>query len=88
VPYEQHERELVKRLAEFPSVVRNATVKRGPQQLAAYAIEVADDFNRFYDNCRVLGSEQEAFRLSLCRATRIVIAQCLQLVGVEAPERM
>jgi arginyl-tRNA synthetase len=63
-------------------------VKRGPQQVAAYAIEAADHFNRFYDNCRVLGSEQEAARLALCRATQTVIAQCLHLVGVEAPERM
>jgi arginyl-tRNA synthetase len=88
VPYEQHERELVKRLADFPAVVRNATAKRGPQQVAAYAIELADDFNRFYDNCRVLGSEQESSRLALCRATREVIARSLGLLGVDAPERM
>jgi arginyl-tRNA synthetase len=88
VPFEAYERELVKRLAEFPAVVRNATEKRGPQQVAAYAIELADDFNRFYDNCRVLDSEQEASRLALCRATREVIARCLQLLGVAAPERM
>lgn len=88
MPLEEYERELVKRLAEFPAVVRNATEKRGPQQVAAYAIELADDFNRFYDNCRVLDSEQEASRLALCRATREVIARCLQLLGVVAPERM
>jgi len=82
------ERNLIKRLIEFPEIVRDATAKRGPQSLPAYAIKVADDFHRFYTECRVLGSEQEAFRLSLCRATRIVIAQCLQLVGVAAPERM
>jgi arginyl-tRNA synthetase len=82
------ERNLIKRLIEFPEVVRDATAKRGPQSLPAYAIKVADDFHRFYTECRVLGSDQEVFRLSLCRATRIVIAQCLQLVGVEAPDRM
>jgi arginyl-tRNA synthetase len=87
-PLEKEERNLIKRLIEFPEVVRDATAKRGPQSLPAYAIKVADDFHRFYTECRVLGSEQEAFRLSLCRATRIVIAQCLQLVGVDAPERM
>ena len=88
VPLEEHERELIKRLVEFPAVVLNATERRGPQQIAAYAIQVADDFNRFYDNCRVLGSEQEATRLAICRATREVIARSLQLVGVCAPERM
>ena len=82
------ERNLIKRLAEFPAVVRDAAAKRGPQSIPAYAIKVADDFHRFYTECRVLGSEQEMFRLALCRATRVVIAESLQLVGVEAPERM
>jgi arginyl-tRNA synthetase len=82
------ERELVKRLAELPGVVADALKKRGPQGVPAYAIRVADDFHRFYHEHRVLESEQEAFRLGLCRATRAVIARCLDLVGVEAPERM
>jgi arginyl-tRNA synthetase len=82
------ERELVKRLAELPAVVADALAKRGPQGVPAYAIRVADDFHRFYHEHRVLESEQAAFRLGLCRATRTVIARCLDLVGVDAPERM
>jgi len=82
------ERELIKRLAELPAVVADAAAKRGPQAIPAYAIRVADDFHRFYHEQRVLDSEQQAFRLGLCRATRTVIARCLDLVGVEAPERM
>jgi arginyl-tRNA synthetase len=68
--------------------VTDAAVKRGPQAIPAYAIRVADDFHRFYHEHRVLESEQEAFRLELCRATQRVIARCLDLVGVDAPERM
>jgi arginyl-tRNA synthetase len=49
---------------------------------------VADDFHRFYHEHRVLGSEAEAFRLGLVRATQTVIALSLDLVGVEAPARM
>jgi arginyl-tRNA synthetase len=56
--------------------------------LPSYAIRVADDFHRFYHDVRVLGSEAESFRLALCRSTQLVIARCLDLVGVEAPERM
>ena len=82
------ERELVKRLAELPSVAADALAKRGPQGVPTYAIRVADDFHRFYHEHRVLESEQEAFRLGLCRATQRVIARCLDLVGVEAPDRM
>ncbi len=87
-PLAPEERELVKRLAELPGTVADALAKRGPQVVPAYAIRVADDFHRFYHEHRVLESEQEAFRLGLCRATRTVIARCLDLVGVEAPERM
>jgi arginyl-tRNA synthetase len=88
VPLAAEERELVKRLADLPAVVADALAKRGPQGIPAYAIRVADDFHRFYHAHRVLESEQEAFRLGLCRATQAVIARCLDLVGVEAPERM
>ena len=87
-PLASEERELVKRLAELPAVAAEALAKRGPQGVPNYAIRVADDFHRFYHEHRVLESDEQAFRLGLCRATRTVIARCLDLVGVEAPERM
>jgi arginyl-tRNA synthetase len=87
-PLAPEERELVKRLAEFPAVAAEAAEKYGPQGIPTYAIRVADDFHRFYHEHRVLESDQQAFRLALCRATQIVIARSLDLVGVEAPERM
>ena len=65
------ERELVKRLAEFPAMVAEATERRGPHALPTYAIRVADDFHRFYHDHRVLESEEEPFSLALCRATRV-----------------
>jgi arginyl-tRNA synthetase len=82
------ERELVKRLADFPAVVAEATERRGPHQLTVYAIRLADEFHRFYHEHRVLESDAQAFRLGLVRATRAVVARCLDLVGVEAPEKM
>jgi arginyl-tRNA synthetase len=82
------ERELVKRLLEFPAVVAQATERQAPHAIPIYAIRVADDFHRFYHEHRVLESEQEAFRLGLVRAVQLVIARCLDLIGVDAPERM
>jgi arginyl-tRNA synthetase len=82
------ERALVKRLAEFPGVVAEATERRGPHAIPTYAIRVADDFHRFYHEHRVLESEAQAFRLGLVRATQHVIARSLDLIGVEAPVRM
>ncbi|HYK06756.1 MAG TPA: arginine--tRNA ligase [Gaiellaceae bacterium] len=82
------ERDLVKRLAEFPAVVDEATERRGPHAIPNYAIRVADDFHRFYHEHKVLGSEAEEFRLGLITATKAVIARSLDLIGVEAPDRM
>ena len=85
---EPEERQLIKRLTDFPVTVREATERRGPQLLPAYAIRLADDFHRFYHECRVLGDPAQSFRLGLCRSTQSVIARCLDLVGVDAPESM
>jgi len=82
------ERELVKRLVEFPAVAAEAAERRSPQAIPNYAIRLADDFHRFYHDHKVLGVEAEAFRLALCEATRAVTRRCLDLVGVEAPDRM
>jgi arginyl-tRNA synthetase len=87
-PLEREERELVKRLLEFPDIAADAAERRAPHAIPTYAIRLADDFHRFYHHHRVLESESRAFRLGLCRATQLVIARCLDLIGVEAPERM
>ena len=87
-PLAREERDLIKRLTEFPALAAEAAERRGPQAIPVYAIRVADDFHRFYTEHRVLESEEQAFRLALIRATQSVIARCLDLIGVEAPERM
>jgi arginyl-tRNA synthetase len=73
---------------EFPGLVTEAAERRGPHAVPLYAIRVADDFHRFYHEHRVLESEQQSFRLALCRATQNVIWRALDLVGVEAPDSM
>jgi arginyl-tRNA synthetase len=84
----REERDLIKRLAEFPEVVAEATERRGPHAIPTYAIRVADDFHRFYHHHLVLDGDAPEFRLALCRATQSVIARSLELIGVDAPERM
>jgi arginyl-tRNA synthetase len=87
-PLAREERELVKRLLEFPQVARESAERRAPHAVPIYAIRVADDFHRFYHEHRVLESEQQAFRLALVSAVQSVIARCLELIGVLAPDRM
>jgi arginyl-tRNA synthetase len=87
-PPAAEERDLVKRLAEFPAVAAEAAERRAPHAIPTYAIRVADDFHRFYHHHKVLGSPEQGFRLGLCSATKTVVARCLDLVGVEAPDSM
>ncbi|GAA1554940.1 arginine--tRNA ligase [Dactylosporangium maewongense] len=91
-----HEKELdlLKALGDFPAVVATAAELREPHRVARYLEELAGAYHRFYDNCRVLPqgdepiSETNRARLWLNDATRQVIVNGLDLLGVSAPERM
>ena len=54
---EREERELIKRLTDFPQIAAEAAERRAPHAIPIYAIRVADDFHRFYHEHRVVGSE-------------------------------
>jgi arginyl-tRNA synthetase len=81
---------LVRRLAELPHVVEGAVRHLAPHRLAKYARDVATDFHQFYTECRVLVEDRDVrlARLSLCIATKTVLAAGLDLLGVSAPESM
>ena len=78
------------RLAAWPEAFAIAVEQRAPHRVAAYLIDLARDFHAFYHRCRVVGEAPpvEAFRLVLVSATRSTLALGLDLLGVEAPERM
>jgi arginyl-tRNA synthetase len=82
------ERELIKRLLAFPAEVAEAADRRAPHRIAAYELELAQDFAAFYRDCRVLGVPEEPFRLAVIDATRGVLARGLDLLGIEAPDSM
>jgi arginyl-tRNA synthetase len=90
----EKEGELLRALAELPRVVKAAAELREPHRVARYLEELAGTYHRFYDSCRVLprGDEETSdlhrARLMLVDATRVVLANGLDLLGVSAPERM
>lgn len=81
---------LMHRLAEFPQTVAAVVEGRAPHRLIRYAREVASDFHQFYMACKVLSDDValSTARLGLSHATKIILAQTLELLGVSAPERM
>jgi arginyl-tRNA synthetase len=91
VPLHAAERALVKRLIAFPGEAAEAAERRAPHRIAAYALELAQDFTIFYRDCRVLGAEPETLesqRIRLSVAAQRVIARSLDLLGVQAPQSM
>lgn len=84
----ESEIELIKLLAELPQIVERSAEKCNPSSIANYVYELASKFNQFYRDCRVLGSKLEAPRLALVDATRQVIKNSLDLLGIEAPKEM
>jgi arginyl-tRNA synthetase len=90
-PLEAAERDLVKRLLEFPDEVREAAARRAPHRICAYSTAVAADFHAFYRDCQVVGAEGEGVersRLGLSRLAQRTIAASLGLLGISAPEQM
>ena len=88
---EKAERELIKRLVSFPEEVAEAAAQRAPHRIAAYALELAQEFTAFYRDCRVVGATPatvESFRIALSVASQRVIALSLGLLGVSAPGSM
>lgn len=91
-----HDREatLIRTLGEFGRILKTAASLREPHRVCRYLEDLAGDYHRFYDSCRVLpqgdetAGELNAARLALCEATRQVIANGLTILGVSAPERM
>lgn len=91
-----HDREatLMRTLGEFGRILKTAASLREPHRVCRYLEDLAGDYHRFYDSCRVLPQGDEtagdlnAARLALCEATRQVIANGLTILGVSAPERM
>jgi arginyl-tRNA synthetase len=84
------EQELMKRLADYPGIVRKAAEALEPHRVIAYLEDLARLVNVWYHRCRVVGEAPavQNARLLLARAAQVVLANGLGLMGVSAPERM
>lgn len=81
---------LIREILQFPEILRQATESLEPQKITVSLRNVATAFHQFYQHHRVIGEDRDLSRarLALVRATRIVLARGLSLLGVTAPERM
>ena len=89
----QHPAELtlLRLMLRLPELVEDVALQHAPHRLAFYAQELAALFHAFYRDCRVIDPDNVALsqaRLQLVRAAKLVLARCLDLMGMSAPERM
>lgn len=88
---EEKEIALLKILASFPKEVAQAAEQRAPYKITNYIQKLATAIHEFYSDCRVIDEskkEETASRLALCLASKIVMKNALETIGVSAPEKM
>ncbi len=91
VPYVPEEIELVKSLTDYPSAVAAAGENFAPSIVAAYAYELAKQFNGYYHDHSILkeeNSDVRRMRLQLAQQVARVIRSAMKLLGIDVPERM
>lgn len=87
---EEAEYAIIRHIAALPEVINEAASEYNPSKITRYVLDLAALFHKFYDTCKIKGESEEVLqsRLSLCYAVRIVIKNMLDLLKVEAPEKM
>ena len=87
----EYETVLVKNLSRFSQMIEQSSNELKPNHVCNYVYELATAFNNFYEKCSVIKAESEQlrnFRLTLVEATRTILKIALNLIGIEALEKM
>jgi arginyl-tRNA synthetase len=91
VTVDERSKELIQTLDRFPQTVEQAARAYSPAVVAQFAYDLAKAFNAFYQSNPILNAESDAlvaFRVELCGTTASALRRALELLGIEAPERM
>ncbi len=87
---EAAELDIIRKLALLPGEITEAAKAYNPSVVTRYVLELAQLFHKFYDTCKIKGEADDVVnsRLALCIAVKTVIKNMLDLLKVEAPEKM
>ncbi|PWA78881.1 arginine-tRNA ligase [Artemisia annua] len=85
---EDEEHKLGLHLLRFAEAFEESCINFSPNVLCEYLYGLAEKFTDFYQECKVVGSPQESSRLLLCEATRVVMRNCLQILGITPLDRI
>jgi len=87
----ESERALIKRMASLPEEISVSAKNYDPSQINRYLMNLAADFHKFYNDCSIKNADSDALRLArlkLAASAKSVLAICLGIIGVTAPEQM
>jgi arginyl-tRNA synthetase len=86
----EEEIDLIKHLIELPQIIKDSALSNEPHRIINYLTDTATLFHKFYTECRVIVEDKNLTqaRLGLCEATKIVLANGCNLIGISAPQRM
>lgn len=85
------ERELIKQILNFPSIIQQAAADHAPSLIANYVYDLVKTYNGFYQQLAILNDENQAavhFRIDLSRKTAAVVSNGMRLLGITVPEQM
>ena len=88
---QEKEKNLLKSITLFPSIVQDAADNYSPAVIANYVYDLVKDFNSFYQNVSILGEEdtnKRHFRVALSKKIGEIIAESFKMLGIQVPERM
>jgi arginyl-tRNA synthetase len=86
--FDELERSLVLKIGEYSEVVDRAGLELAPHFICTYLYELAQTFNRFYEGSKVVGDDREKLRLGLVQKYADVLQSGLELLGIQAPNRV
>jgi arginyl-tRNA synthetase len=84
----EHERLLASTLMDYGQAVNKATVELMPHHICSYLYELAQVFNRFYENSKVIGDERQPIRVELVKRYAETLKSGLSILGISAPNHM
>ena len=82
------ELKILRSLVRFPEIIIAAAINYSPNTLCSYLYDLAQKFNSFYNKDKIIGGDNESFRLKLTERVGTVLKTGLNLLGIATPERM
>ena len=86
--YNDEELVVLRSLSRFTGIIATAAKSYSPNLLCSYLYDLAQKYNGFYNAHKIIGGENEEFKLELTKGVGIVLKNGLKLLGIQAPERM